>query len=184
MRYFFIFLLVIIFYNSYSQSPVQKPAKSWAMPYMDSIYKGTMYVPFELTTLDGRKYTNESCMGKTVFFDFWFEGCHGCRDEFDKLNELYDSLKNDARYVFIAVTFDKGEELPEFIKKYNMHYPIASAPPMEEVQRLNYMLGFPSKVILDKEGRIVHIGMTKIDDKEDQMHMSLHHALSLMRSLQ
>src|SRR5579872_1254530 len=95
MKLLLFFLLFVSGGSAMGQNAQPTTGKSWALPNMDSIYKGTQYVSFEMTTLDGRRLTNELCKGKVVFMDFWFEGCRGCREEFGKLNESYDSLKNN-----------------------------------------------------------------------------------------
>lgn len=155
------FLLFVLCEAAIGQTPHSKTGKLWALPNMDSIYKGSAYVPFEMTTLDGRRLTNELCKGKVVFMDFWFEGCRGCREEFGELNELYDSLKNNPDYIFVGVTFDKPETLPEFIDKYKLRYPIASVSE-DAIKEMNYKEGFPTKVIIDKNGNIAYLGMISI----------------------
>jgi len=142
------------------------PRSAWLPKNVDSVYKGTAYVPFGVATLDGRHINNANCKGKVVFLDFWFEGCSGCRGDFDKLNTLYDSLKNDPSYVFLSVTFDAPETIPGFLKQYNLRYPVATTTE-PTVREMNYHQGFPSKAIIDKEGKIAYIGMQYFPKPED-----------------
>jgi len=142
------------------------PRSAWLPKNVDSVYKGTAYVPFDVATLDGRHINNANCKGKVVFLDFWFEGCSGCRGDFDKLNTLYDSLKNDPSYVFLSVTFDAPETIPGFLKQYNLRYPVATTTE-PTVREMNYHQGFPSKAIIDKEGKIAYIGMQYFPKPED-----------------
>ena len=103
--------------------------KTWHKPNWDSLqasHVGKIYMPFDVVTLDGKHINNESLKGKITWLNFWFENCPGCRNEFDKLNRLYDSLKNDPDFQFIAITYDKKETLPAFIKQFNLNYPIAT----------------------------------------------------------
>jgi cytochrome oxidase Cu insertion factor (SCO1/SenC/PrrC family) len=134
-----------------------KAKSRWSFAYGDSVnntFTGTAYVPFDITTLDGKLITTESSKGKITIFCFWFEGCTGCRAEVNELNALYDSLKNNPGYQFAAITFDDKESLPGFVTKYNIHYPIATVDKEDEFKRLNYHNGCPSLLILDKEERI------------------------------
>jgi peroxiredoxin len=182
MKYIIIPFLVTI--TIYANGQDEKTTRSWVKNNMDSVYKGTNYVPFEITTLNGEKMTNESCKGKVVLFDFWFEGCAGCREEFGKMNELYDSLKNDPGYVFVAVTFDAPSTLPDFIRKFSIRFPVATIMNETEALRLNFGQGFPSKVILDKAGRVAFTGTLRVADKDDKWEISLHTLLFKMRHLQ
>ncbi len=142
------------------------PRSAWLPKNVDSIYKGTAYVPFDVVTLDGRHFNNANCKGKVVFLDFWFEGCGGCRGDFGQLNTLYDSLKNDPSYVFLSVTFDPPETIPAFLKQYKLRYPVATTTE-PAIREMNYHQGFPSKVIIDKEGKIAYIGMQYFPKPEE-----------------
>lgn len=127
-------------------------------PDYDSIqnsYVGLEYVPINVTSLDGRHITNASLKGKVTWLNFWFEACPGCRNEFDKLNKLYDSLKNDPQFQFIAITYDKKETLPAFIRQFNLHYPTATVGSQVETDRLSYTHGYPTNIVIDKNGKVV-----------------------------
>ncbi len=121
-------------------------------------HQGETYRPFSLTTQDGKVFTNESCLGKVIVFDFWFESCSGCVMEFEELNTAYKELKYDTSVVFVAVTFDKQEGLNDYIIKHGLEYPIATTGSQIEFRRLDYGMGSPSKIIINKQGKISKIG--------------------------
>lgn len=126
-------------------------------PNYDSIqnsYAGLEYVPINVTSLNGSNITNTSLKGKVTWLNFWFEACPGCRNEFGKLNKLYDSLKNDPQFQFIAITYDKKETLPAFIKQFDLHYPIATVGSQAETDRLSYAHGYPTNIVIDKNGKV------------------------------
>lgn len=151
----------------------------------DSIFKshvGKTYVPFDITTTEGKHLTNQSCKGKIVILNFWFENCGGCRGEIKYLNALYDSLKKDADIEFVAVTFDKKETLPPFIKTFKLNYPIATISSQNEAYRMNYRMGFPTNIILDKSGKVAMMKMG-ISDKETRFHMSMQQVYDKIKSL-
>jgi len=130
---------------------------SYKKPDYDSIqnsYVGLTYVPIDVISLDGRHITNASLKGKVTWLNFWFEACPGCRNEFDKLNKLYDSLKNDPDFQFIAITYDKKETLLPFIKQFDLHYPVATVNSQIETDRLSYTHGYPTNIIIDKDGKV------------------------------
>lgn len=179
-------LTILIAGNVFAQNINPKTGQAWAYPDMDSVNKvalGAKYVPFDVTTLDGKRLNNESCKGKVTFINFWFEGCAPCREEFGKLNELYDSLKDNPGYEFVAITFDAKETLPEFIRKTGIRYPVATVGDKVESKRLNYTMGYPGSVIVDKWGRVRFVAMKGIADKADTYKMTLGDVLERMRKL-
>ncbi|MGN6567905.1 MAG: TlpA family protein disulfide reductase [Flavipsychrobacter sp.] len=141
----------------------------------DSIFRshiGKQYVPFDVTTTDGKHLTNETCKGKILILNLWFEECGGCRGEIKYLNALYDSLKHDPSIEFVAITFDKEETLSAFVQTFKLHYPIATVPSQTESYRLNYHMGFPTNFIIDKTGKIAMMKLG-ISERESQINMSL-----------
>ena len=88
-------------------------------------------------------------------------------------------------YIFVGVTFDSPETLPEFISKYNMLYPIASVSE-DVIKDMNYKQGFPAKVIIDKNGRIAYLGMAtigNIDKPQPYGNMTVATVLKKMNAL-
>ena len=161
------------------------PKRSWAPPNYDSLYKGKPYPAFDLTTLDGKRLTNESCRNKVTFLSFWFEGCAGCRDEFPQVNALYDSLKNDPLCQFVAVTFDDPAGLPDFISKYSLRFPIATIS-HDDFKKLNFGMASPGIVILDKNSAVGFAGINAITKGESpgRYVLSISKALSMIRALE
>lgn len=135
--------------------------------YRDSIlnsYLGTQYVDYSLRLPDGRICTNATGKGKVTLLNFWFGGCPACIEEFSALNDLYDSLKNDTSVQFISVAREPAERIPYLVKKYNIQYPVANVSP-DECSRLSYKSGFPTTIIIDKDGRIALFKMQGYSDK-------------------
>ena len=48
------------------------------------------------------KISNDSLLGKVVLINFWFEDCHPCLAEFEGLNELAQTLKENKDFEFIS----------------------------------------------------------------------------------
>lgn len=142
----------------FAQKDANSPHKNAnVFPNYDSMQRshiGKTYPAFEITTLDGRKINQNSLIGKVTWLNFWFEDCPGCRNEFDKLNKLYDSLKNNPDFQFVAITYDRKETLPEFIKQFKLNFPIATVPSEAIAQTMNYGNGFPTNMIIDKHGKV------------------------------
>jgi len=153
-----------------AQTKENSTPKKWSYAYLDSIiqsHKGVAYVPFNVTSLDGKRFTNELCKGKVTFISLWFESCGGCRAEFPEINKLYDSIKQNPNYQFIAITYDAKETLPEFIKANKMNFPVATVSDYDLFGKLRYGMGCPGIIILDPNGRIGFIGMYAVTDNDN-----------------
>ena len=177
--------VILVFYSQFtSAQKALPPDHSFLFMNIDSLYascKGKPYMPFDVVTTDGKRLTNESCRGKVTFINFWFEGCEPCREEFKVLNELYKSIADKEGYEFVAITFDPATTLPDFIKKNNLHYPIATVEDRNESKRMDYRMGYPNSIILDKQGNIAYIGMGGIARKTAPYKLSLKEIKSVLK---
>ncbi len=157
------FLVLTVCFAAWSNSVAQVVATTgkskWGgMPNFDSLYRGKQYLPFNLTTVEGKPVNSDNTTGKVTLLNFWFESCPGCRAEFTEVNEIYKRLKGDRNCEFVAITFDDAASLPNFIKQNNLQFPIATTGDVNLLHRLNYGMGCPSLVLIDKNGKIAHIG--------------------------
>ncbi len=150
-------LLCCTFARAQNTAP-KKAASHSPVPNFDSLYRGTEYRTFNLTTLEGKEVNNKNIKDKVTVLNFWFESCPGCMGEVAEVNELYRRLKNDPKCEFIAVTFDGTASLSGFIQKHGMNYPIATTGDSKMASQLNYGMGYPSLIVIDKEGKIALIG--------------------------
>jgi peroxiredoxin len=170
------------------KQPIQQEKYQSRLPNWDSINNsrlGMDYVPFSITTLDGRKIDNSTTKGKVVFFTFWFKACAPCLKEFAELNELYGKFNNDSNVVFVAITFDKEEDIRDVLSNHDVKFPIAKVPSIKEARRMNYDSGFPSLIILDKFGKVCKSGTATIvpsDRKSSLSTITADSAVSLISS--
>ena len=98
-------------------------------------------------------WTNDTLKGKVVFINFWFENCPPCVAEMAPLNELYQKLKDQPNVAFVSFSFEPTDKLKHIKAKYNIPYTVASIS-RNECYRLNQDNGFPTTMILDKNGII------------------------------
>jgi thiol-disulfide isomerase/thioredoxin len=158
-------LLLIIVKTGSAQSN-----RIYTRQYRDSVldsYIGTKYVDYHLQLPNDKICTNQTDAGKVVLLNFWFGGCPACLEEFSAFNELYDSLKNNPSFRFISLAREPAERIPALIKKYNIHYPVVPVT-SDECSRLNYKSGFPTTIIIDKNGRIALFKMEGYSEKMAQ----------------
>lgn len=166
----FIFLYLLVCMKGFSQENNGTEPKHISM---DSLFRlkelefiGKPFPVFS-TIFNGSVVTKESLKGKVVFINFWFAACPPCIAELDALNALYKKFSPNKDFVFLSITFEKASQIPFIKKKFKMQYPVASVD-RQECYRLNLGNGFPTSVILDRQGVIKYFitGGDHTDKKE------------------
>ncbi len=140
------------------------------LPKLASI--GTKAPDFELVNLEGRTIKLSELRGKIVILNFWATWCEPCKLEMPFFEELHK--KGMANLEILGINFDEpASRVEEFVKEYSVQFPIL-LDPGAEIQKLFRVRGYPTTLIVDKDGiiRYHHIGLIT----EDQ----LNHYLSDM----
>ncbi|HYH14306.1 MAG TPA: TlpA disulfide reductase family protein [Flavisolibacter sp.] len=132
---------------------------------------GKPFETFRITQADDA-FTNESLKGKVVFINFWFEACKPCIAEFDGLNTLYTDLQSNKNFTFVSFTFETPEIIAKVRAKHKLQFPIYSISEQES-RRLNLNSGFPTSIILDREGIIQYFKTGGSSDKSEATQMVL-----------
>ncbi len=133
---------------------------------------GTKAPDFELVNLEGRTIKLSELRGKIVILNFWATWCEPCKLEMPFFEELHK--KGMANLEILGINFDEpASRVEEFVKEYSVQFPIL-LDPGAEIQKLFRVRGYPTTLIVDKDGiiRYHHIGLIT----EDQ----LNHYLSDM----
>lgn len=107
--------------------------------------------PFQVTSLDGRKFDLTALRGKVVVLNFWFIGCAPCRVEIPSLNKLVAEFK-DKEVVFIGLANDPPDSLRKFLKTNPFDYHIV-ANSYSIADRYG-VSAYPVHLIIDREGRV------------------------------
>ncbi len=119
---------------------------------------GKKFPDFKIN-LDTTEYSNSTLIGKTVFINFWFAACPPCVAEFNELNKLYEKFKDKSNFEFLSFTFENFGKIESLKKIYGINYRVISIK-RDECYNLNFHNGFPTSIILDKDGKIklLHTG--------------------------
>ncbi len=129
---------------------------------------GSLAPDFELVRAGGGSLRLADLRGQVVLLNFWATWCLPCRSEMPLLQQTYDRLGGQG-FVAIGVDFDEPAEIViAFAEELGIDFPLL-LDPGGQVQRLYRVIGYPTSVILDREGRIsaYHIGIlakSQLDD--------------------
>ncbi len=121
---------------------------------------GDLAPSFTLETADGDALSLQDHVGDVVLLNFWATWCVPCRVEMPLLESMYAANKGSG-FVVLAVNFDESRDLVTgFGEELGLTFPLL-LDPGGEVQDLYRVRGYPTSVVLDREGRIVnyHIGV-------------------------
>jgi peroxiredoxin len=106
--------------------------------------------------------------GKVLVINFWASWCLPCLKEIPDLVSLQSEYADKGLQV-IGIALQKPEELIDFIREYNMNYPVlAGEGPVIAIAEMygNLIGALPYTVIVDREGTVVytHAGpMTRVE---------------------
>lgn len=95
-----------------------------------------------------RNFPTDYLEGKPTVINFWFTTCGPCIVEMPVLNQLKEEYGESVN--FISITFNKAEEVDEFLKTRKFDY-FHITDSMKQIQQLK-IFGFPTNFVLDKEG--------------------------------
>ena len=151
---------------------VSPSAKSWVMQQLlstgvfnvdinkESVSNTPANTSFSFTNSQGIVTSTASLKGKVVFINFWASWCPPCRAEMPSLNELYNKLKDDDRFVFLFINEDDDNmKAKQYLDKSRYDIPLFRRSGNIPPEIFNGTL--PTSVVLNKEGKIVfhHTGM-------------------------
>ena len=111
---------------------------------------------FHFTDLNGKKYTSENTLGKTVVLKCWFINCMQCVKEMPALNKMVQQFKNRDDVVFLSLASDSEADLRKFLSKRNFDY--AVVPNQEEYFKNTLGIKiFPTHFIINKKGIVTKV---------------------------
>jgi thiol-disulfide isomerase/thioredoxin len=111
-----------------------------------------------LSGTDDKPVALESFRGKPLIVNFWARWCGPCRVEIPELIRIHDKQAKKGLVVLGIGLEDKAESVRDFMKAYEMNYPVflAKEKGIELMQALgNSKAGLPFTIAINRKGEIV-----------------------------
>jgi cytochrome c biogenesis protein CcmG/thiol:disulfide interchange protein DsbE len=112
--------------------------------------------PINLPTLDGQHWSLEEQKGSVVLLNFWATWCGPCRMETPELVTLAQTYgPRGFRVAGITMDEQPALDVPEFVRRYRVPYPIL-------IPGSDFMLGrsiesLPTTMLFDRQGRLARL---------------------------
>jgi len=152
----------LVFFGLPSEPADPQPQPTVGAPRISiaGLETGSQAPLFELETADGEMVRLEEYRGQVVLLNFWATWCAPCRIEMPLLQSTFDSFQ-DQGLVILGIDFDEPADLvASFGDELGLTFPLL-LDPGGKVQQQYKVRGYPTTVVLDREGRIqsYHIGV-------------------------
>ena len=177
-RLFSVILLSLFFISKAQQSCYDKANEyRYGKFNFDSIFErirqsqkmviGCQLPNDSFTTIQGVKKHIANYWGKPLVINFWYLHCPPCINEIPSFAELDKKYGN--KISLIAISQDPKLQVLDFLTKHNFKAEIA-ADELSFIDKYNLGSGYPFTLIINQEGKIVHIisgGREEIDNQLD-----------------
>lgn len=121
---------------------------------------------FTVTAADGSEYTLSQLLQekKAVVLNFFYQECAPCKMEFPYLQEAYEKYSDVIEVLAMNPVNTNAEELAGFQSELGLTFPMALCDPLW--QSAMQITGYPTTVVIDREGTICLIHTGAVTDAE------------------
>lgn len=124
---------------------------------LQTVQPGSMAPDFTLTDIGGKRFTLSAMRGKHVVLDFWGSWCGWCIKGFPDMKKSYDRHKDKVEFVGIDSN-DMEQVWRKAVAEHQLPWIQVRNSGVPEDLSVRYAVkGYPSKFIIDPEGRIIKI---------------------------
>ncbi len=117
--------------------------------------KGNIAPNFEHYSNLNKPFALKNLKGKYVILDFWGSWCGPCISGMPKMKEYYEKYNDKLEFVGIACN-DKKENWEKAIKDNQLNWiHILNDKSKNDISALYGVMSYPTKFILDKDGKII-----------------------------
>jgi len=129
--------------------------------------KNTLLPEFELTDLDGRKWSLADLKGKVAFINLWATWCGPCREELPYVQKLRELLKDRKDVVVLTLNTDEEVGMVQpFMKENKFNFPVLLGQAYADGQGVN---SIPRNWVISLDGKIAFEGIGFGGSGEDWM---------------
>ena len=121
-----------------------------------NIVEGAKAPDFSAMKTDGSVFTLSSLQGKYVVLDFWGSWCKWCIKGIPDMKAAYAKHKGKVEFVGIACR-DTEEKWKAATEKYEIPWISVLNPAADNLIKVYEIQGFPTKMVLDPQGKIIKI---------------------------
>lgn len=122
-----------------------------------AIKEGAEAPNFTLKDINGKSVSLSDFKGKkAVVLDFWGTWCHWCMKGVPDMKVAYESCKNNIEFVGIDCG-DSPEDWKSTVAEKGMNWTQLINEEANDVSQLYGIQGYPTKIIINKEGIIVSV---------------------------
>lgn len=143
-------------------SPVFEQVEKLKEEMASAIKVGDTAPDFKLKTTQGKELALSELKGKWVIIDFWGSWCGWCIKDFPAMKQFYAANKKKIEILGVNCndTFDRWRAAVggNGLTWINVHNPEANTDDNDPVV-LYGVTGFPTKVVVDPEGKIFEIAV-------------------------
>lgn len=131
----------------------------------ENIVEGETAPDFSLQSISGSEFTLSSIDDKIIILDFWGSWCGWCIKGFPKMKEYYNKYENQIEIVGIACN-DTKDEWKKSVEENELDWihVINDNSIDKDVSVMYGIQGYPTKIILDKDRKILAKFVGESDD--------------------
>lgn len=123
------------------------------------VASGSLVPDFDYTGVDGKPRRFSELRGKVVLLDFWGTWCGPCIVEAPRLRRIHEAYRKRGFEILGLPFEDDLETLKTFLAENDLPWIHATAASVADlVQNRFRVSSFPTKILLDREGRVVSVG--------------------------
>jgi thiol-disulfide isomerase/thioredoxin len=119
--------------------------------------KNTDMAAFDLTDLQGRKWSLADLKGKVALINLWATWCGPCRVELPYVQKLREQMKDKKDVLILTLNTDEDVGMVEpFMKENKFSFPVLLGQAYADGQGVN---SIPRNWIVSADGKIVYEGI-------------------------
>ena len=125
--------------------------------------EGNVAPDFTLKSIDGKNISLSSLKGKVVVLDFWGSWCGWCIKGMPKMKEYYAKYKGKLEILGIDCN-DTEQKWRDAVKKHELPWLHVRNEGNPDVTVLYGISGFPTKIVVNAEGKISKVVVGESED--------------------